>query len=245
MADDTSLAAKLALVTGAGSGIGAAIAVGLSRAGFNLIALGRNREHLAQVRAACVGRSVCMETVDLNQPMEVHHFSRRMRESLQGLDVLVHSAGVFAGGTLEQTPVDELDRAYRVNVRAPYEITRALLPALRARAGQVVFVNSSAVAAPKASGGVYCMTKTALRVMADTLRQEVSSSGVRVLSVFPGRTNTPMQHGIFASEGRAWCPEMLLQPEDIAGAVLHSLNLPATAELTDLHIRPRVNHAGV
>ena len=89
------------------------------------------------------------------------------------------------------------------------------------------------------------MTKSALRVMADTLRQEVNSSGVRVLSVFPGRTNTEMQREIFAAEERPWRPKSLLQAEDVAELVLYSVSLPATAELTDLHIRPRVNHAAL
>ena len=126
-----------------------------------------------------------------------------------------------------------------MNVRAPYALTQALLPALRTGSGDVVFVNSSAGAhPPAASNGAYAATKHALRALADALRAEENENGVRVLSVYPGRTAGPLQERLHELEGRAYAPERLLQPEDVAAAAMAALALPRTAEATDLHITP-------
>jgi short-subunit dehydrogenase len=153
------------------------------------------------------------------------------------MDVLVHSAGTWSYGGFDTAPVAELDRQYATNVRAPYLLTQALLPALRASAGQVVFVNSTAGLTARAGVAQYAATKHALKAMADALREEVNSEGIRVLTVYPGRTASPLQARIFQVEGRPYLPERLMQPEDVASAVLHAITLPRTAEITDLTVR--------
>jgi len=92
----------------------------------------------------------------------------------------------------------------------------------------------------RANVGQYAATKHALKAMADSLRDEVNPAGVRVLSVFAGRTATPMQQTIYRLEKKAYDAQLLLQPEDIASVVIHTLTLPRTAEVTDIHIRPLV-----
>jgi NADP-dependent 3-hydroxy acid dehydrogenase YdfG len=86
--------------------------------------------------------------------------------------------------------------------------------------------------------GQYSATKHGLKALADCLRAEVNSYGIRVISVFVGRTATPMQAAVHASEGRAYRPEKLIQPEDVASLVVHTLTLPPTVEVTALHLRP-------
>jgi NADP-dependent 3-hydroxy acid dehydrogenase YdfG len=152
--------------------------------------------------------------------------------------VLVHGAGVFACAPVARASVHELDRLYRVNVRAPYVLTQALLPGLRRARGQVVFVNSSAGLHAGAGVAQYAATKHALKAVADSLRCEVNADGVRVVSVYPGRTASPMQKSIHDREGRPYRPGDLLQPDDVAAVVVHSLGLPRTAEVTDVHVRP-------
>jgi NADP-dependent 3-hydroxy acid dehydrogenase YdfG len=154
------------------------------------------------------------------------------------LDVLVHCAGSIALGPIATAPVEDLDHQYRTNVRAPYLLTQRLLPALTAARGQVVFINSSVVLAPRPHVGQYAATKHALRAIADTLREEVNPNGLRVLSVYPGRTATPLQARLHAVEGKPYAPDRLLQPSDVASVVVEALTLPRTAELTDLSIRP-------
>ena len=86
----------------------------------------------------------------------------------------------------------------------------------------------------------YAATKHALKGLADGLRQEVNAFGVRVISVFPGRTATPLQASLFELEGRQYVPKRLLQPEDVAAMVVQALALPPTAEVTDILIRPAI-----
>src|ERR1700741_1963961 len=121
---------------------------------------------------------------------------------------------------------------YRSNVRGHYALTQALLDLLRKQKGQVVFINSSAGLRSPATVGQFSATQHAFRAMADSLRDEVNSDGVRVLSVYPGRTATPRMAALFANEGRPYRPELLMQPEDIAVMVSQALSLPRTAEVT-------------
>ena len=152
--------------------------------------------------------------------------------------MLVHAAGVCAFGNIEETPAAQLDQLFAVNVRAPYELTRSLLPALKSRAGQVVLMSSSAGVVARAGFGPYAVTKHAVKALADTLREEANSDGVRVLTVFPGRTATTMQAVLHQQEKKPYHPEQLLQPEDVAAVVMCALTLPRTAEITDVHMRP-------
>ena len=138
------------------------------------------------------------------------------------------------------TSVAEFDRLHATNVRAPYLLTKALLPMLTSRHGQIVFVNSSLALRATARVGAYAATRHALRAMADSLRSEVNERGVRVLSVYLGRTATPMQESVHVAEGRTYRPQRLLQPEDVAQLVTCLLGLPRTAEVTDVCIRPMI-----
>jgi len=118
-------------------------------------------------------------------------------------------------------------------------LTQQLLPLLAAAHGQVVFINSSVgLTAKRPEIGQYAATKHALRAIADCLREEVNSNGIRVLTVYLGRTATPMQEVLHRLEGVPYNPEALLQPEDVASVVVHALMLPRTAEVTDISIRP-------
>jgi NADP-dependent 3-hydroxy acid dehydrogenase YdfG len=141
--------------------------------------------------------------------------------------------------TLEAARIEDLDVQYSVNVRAPYMLTQHLLPLLTAAQGQIVFVNSTVgLMAKRPEVGQYGATKHALRAVADSLREEVNANGIRVLSVYLGRTATPLQETIHRLEGREYHPEALLQPDDVAAVVLQALFLPPTAEVTDISIRP-------
>ena len=217
-------AGQIAVVTGASSGIGAAIAAALATAGAAVHGLGR------QPPAA----GIAWHPTDLGDDAAIAAACAAIAE----LDVLVLAAGVLASGPVATLPVAELDRQWRINLRAPYLLLQGLLPQLRARRGQVVFLNSSVWGNARAGGAAYAASKYALKALADALRAEVNPDGLRVLSVFPGRTASPMQAEVAAAEGVAWRPEVLLQPADIAAAVLAALALPRTAELTEFHIRP-------
>ncbi len=232
---------KAAVVTGASGGIGEAIAVALAGEGARLLLSGRSADKLERVAGTARDLSPAVETfaADLAEDEAVQALASRAEAAFGGVDILVHSIGLFVAGRFETSPVEDLDRQYRINTRVPYLLTQALLPSLISRQGQVLFVNSSTGFHPPRAGWVgYGASKHALRALADGLRDEVNEKGVRVITVFPGRTATPMQEEVHRYEGRDYDPERFLQPPDVAAAVLNALALPRTAEVTDLHIRP-------
>lgn len=225
---------QIAVVTGASSGIGKAIALALGAQGATLCLLGRNVEGLQfpAPRAATF-------TVDLAEEDQIRDVAAKLQETFDGVDILVHSAGVFARERSDTASPADFDWQYRVNVRAPFVLTQALLPSLRQRRGQIVFINSSVARhTPRALISQYAATKAAMKAMADSLREEVNADGIRVLSLFVGRTATPMQAALHEAEGKEYQPERLLQPEEIASTVVHALCLPRTAEITEVDIRP-------
>jgi len=233
------LRGRTCVVTGASSGIGRAIALGLAAEGASVCAVGRRRNELEATagRANGVGRMDAY-TADLTNDDEVQGLANAVVEDGRGVDVIVHCAGVISLGPVEAAPVEELDRQYAANVRAPYLLTQALLPTLRANRGQIVFVNSTAGLTARAGVAQYAATKHALKAIADSLREEVNPDGVRVVSVYPGRTATPMQAEVHEIEDRPYSPERLMQPEDIADVVVSALSLGRSAEVTDLMARP-------
>lgn len=228
------------VITGASGGIGEAIALELARQGTPLLLAGRSAEKLELIaeRARDLSPRVEIFAADLAEDDQIQALADRALSVFGGVDILIHSIGLFLGGPFE-SPVDVLDRQYRINTRTPYLLTQKLLPSLIARQGQVVFVNSSAGFHPAKSGWVaYSASKHALRAVAEGLRDEVNKKGVRVMAVFPGRTATPMQEEVHRYEGKDYDPGRFLQPDDVAATVVNALALPRTAEVTDLHIRP-------
>jgi NADP-dependent 3-hydroxy acid dehydrogenase YdfG len=177
---------------------------------------------------------------DLSMADDQAQLIRQLAHELLSVDIVVQNAAAFAAGPMEQANVAELDRQYQTNVRAPYVLTQALLPTLKARRGQIVFINSSSGVVAKPMSSQYAATKHALKAIADSLRGEVNPHGVRVLSVYLGRTATEMQQRIHQMENKPYRPEVLLQPEDVASVIVNALSLPRTAEVTDLHIRPMI-----
>jgi len=223
----------LALVTGAGSGIGRAIALALAEEGMRLILVGRTEAKLRAV-AGELGGSVAIVSADLASSAGT---AAAALAAGGVLDVLVHSAGINLHDKLLETTHAGWSELAAVNLHAPMLLTAACLGALRAASGQVVFVNSTA-GLRRGLGGAYAISKHGLRAAADALRQELNAEGIRVLSVFPGRTDTPMQEALLAAERRRPGPGTLIRPEDIAKMVISALRLSGSTEVTDITMRP-------
>jgi NAD(P)-dependent dehydrogenase (short-subunit alcohol dehydrogenase family) len=234
-----ALAGKVAVVTGASRGIGRAVALHLAERGATVCVVGRCREALEAVANAAVDPgSIHPFEANLEHDDALRTLAREIKARLGRADVLVHCAGAYGRGTLHDTSVEQLDRLYKVNVRGPYVLTQRLLPLLMASRGQIVFINSSQGLEAAASVGQYAATKHALKAIADSLRQELNPEGVRVLTVYPGRTATPGMEEICRMEGKPYEPDLLLQPADVAAVIADAIVLPRTAEVTNLSIRP-------
>ena len=236
----TTLTGRVALVTGAGSGIGRAIALALSNQGAHVCIVGRDASKLAETAAGARQPSLLTEfALDLTIEGDLPPLLRYVEKEIGRLDILVHSAGVIHLDPMEQARIEDFDVQYATNVRVPYLITQRLLPLLTRARGQVVFINSSVgLEARRPEIGQYSATKYALKAVADSLREEVNKRGIRVLTMYLGRTATPMQQAIFRNEGRFYDPEALLQAQDIAALLIQALMLPPTAEVTEISIRP-------
>jgi short-subunit dehydrogenase len=209
---------RRALVTGAGSGIGRAIAVELAEQGFDLLLVGRDAGKLAATSRACGGSStVDHRTCDLSDV-----------ESLAGLceglgrgpvvDVFVSSAGTIILDDFEHAQLRDLETMMNTNFRAPLLLVRSLLPTF-ADGGSMVFINSMAGLRTSQFNVMFSTTKHALTAMANGLRPNVAPRDIRVLSVYPPLTATPTGEYVKSFYGSAYRPELLLQPETIATAV--------------------------
>ncbi len=240
--DDDRFRGKVALVTGASGGIGGAVSLAYARLGGSVFLCGRSAGRLEAVARLIEGLSTVATVCpcDLAREDDLRRLSERVRDQAQRLDLLVHAAGHYVAGRVAETPTADVDALFATNVRAPYFLTRELLPLLRQSRGQIVFINSSVVYGSEPGVAAYSMTKHALKGFADHLRAEVNGDGIRVLSVFPGRTATSMQERIFAKERKPYDPARLLQPDDVAMSVIDALSLPHTAEIMEIRIRPEL-----
>jgi|SRR5579862_7074343 len=231
---------KHAVVTGAGSGIGRAIAEALCAQGATVGLVGRTKSKLE--RAAADFKKdwphPAVLAADLSSDEEIDRLTSEVQQLFGEIQLLVLCAGEIAHGSVESAPVTDFDKLYRANVRANYRLIQNFLPILKGNPGQIVFINSSTGLSARPNVAQFSATQHALRALADSLRAEVNPRGIRVLGVYPGRVATPRQEKLYSHRGADYQPEVLLQPEDIASVVLNALLLPARAEVTEISIRP-------
>lgn len=233
------------MITGASSGIGRALALLFASHGWRLILAARSERALHEVaeQATQHGSPEARPVVtDLAQPQ---HAADTLASAVEGaisvgggLDLLIHSAALFARAAFVDAPVETFVEMLTVNVVAPFALTQRLVRPLAAAPGQVVYINSSAGTRAAAQMSQYSSSKHALRGLADSLRVELGELRIRVLSVFCGRVATPMQQQNCAAEGRVYRPEEFLTPNEVALAVYNAVSLPVTTDLTELHLRP-------
>ncbi len=222
------------LLTGAGSGMGAVLAERLLERGDSLLLLARSTERAHDLRTELPDATVLV--ADLADAAAVEAVADELPDAL---DSVVHAAGVVDLGPVAELSTNVWQSHLAVNLLAPAVLTRLCLPAVRSVRGTVVFVNSGAglVAHPRWSA--YAASKFGLRALADSLRAEEQDNGVRVTTVHPGRTATPMQQKVHQQEGKEYDASEWIAPETVADAILHVLDLPGDATISDLVLRPR------
>jgi short-subunit dehydrogenase len=222
------------LLTGAGSGIGQALADTLHARGDDLLLVARSESRAADLAERYDGATVLV--ADLADPASLATLDLPDR-----LDSVVHGAGVVDLGPVSELTIAQWRAHLDVNLLAPAELTRLALPALRRAAGTVVLVNSGAGLRAHPTWSAYAASKFGLRAFADALRQEEAERGVRVTSVFPGRTATPMQQLVHDQEGREYVAGDWIEADTVATAIVQVLDLPRDAQVPELSISPGPN----
>ena len=223
------------LVTGAGSGIGAALTRSLLERGDDLVLLARDEDRAHELAATYDGaRTVVADLADASGLERV----LAAADLPDTLDSLVHAAGVVELAPVETIDLADWQRQLDVNLTAPMVLTRALLPALRRVRGTVVFVNSGSGLRVNASWAAYAASKFGLRALADALRLEEEEHGVRVSSIHPGRVATPMQERVHAQEGKEYDAHDWSDPATVADAIRNVIDLPRDSTVPELVLRP-------
>lgn len=240
------LAGKVALVTGASSGIGHAAAVTLAEAGAKVAVSARRAERLdelVQQIEAAGGEALALpgDIIDAE-------FAARIVEDTIGkfgrLDILVNSAGAIQEGWVENANLDEWRQTIELNLMASLYTCRAAIGPMRAQ-GSGDIINISSTSGRKATGlfGPYCTSKFGLTAMTEGMRQEVGGYGIRVCIIEPGATSTELAGGISDPNLRQSVQELAerdtsMKPEDIADAILFTVSLPRRANVAQLLIKP-------
>ncbi|MEV7088075.1 SDR family oxidoreductase [Streptomyces sp. NPDC093085] len=223
------------LITGAGSGIGAAVARRLQERGDDLILLARDAGRARELASALPGARTLVG--DLATPERLS-WALAQQELPDRLDSLLHIAGVVELGEVGELTPKAWQSQLTVNLISPAELTRLLLPQLRVAKGQLVYVNSGAGLRAHPQWSAYAASKHGLKALADAVREEERGNGVRVTSVYPGRTASPMQVKVHQQEGREYDPARWIDPGSVATAILAALDLPRDAQIDDVTVRP-------
>ena len=230
---------KVAIITGASSGMGRATAQLFAREGARIALLSRRENELTTLQAELGGPSVArVFAVDLTDRTAVMNVIASVRATFGSIDIAIHSAGTnLKNRALSVLDPSDWDMMVQTNLTAAYNLTHALLPHMRGRGGLIVYVSSAAVQRPDVSGVAYQATKHALVGLAHGAMQEEKANGIRTTVLFPGLTNTPL----ILKRPIPTPPDVMakaLQPEDIAAACLFVASLPARAHVPELMLVP-------
>ncbi|WP_310529811.1 SDR family oxidoreductase [Nocardioides sp.] len=227
------------VLTGATSGIGAALGRALAERGDRLVLLARSETTAAALALDFPQAQVLL--VDLADPGTLNGLGRQVEGRV---DSLLQVAGVVELAPVSRLRLHDWQEQLAVNLTSPAVLTREFLPHLRESRGIVVFVNSSAGLTANAEWSAYAASKFGLRTLADALRAEEVEHGVRVTTIYPSRTATPMQQKVHEQEGRTYDASRWISPETVVSTVLHVLDLPVDATIPDLTVRPVVPRPG-
>lgn len=236
-----ALDGKVAVVTGGGTGIGAAVAVGLAQEGATVVISGRREEKLKDAAAKFTGEpAIQYKAADVGERDSATELFSWVKENLGPVDILVSSAGInVPKRSMADGSPEDWDKVLKVNATGAYNAMYAVLPDMRQK-GDGVIVNISSVAGIRASvlGGVaYSASKFAMSALGLTVAEEERNHGIRITNIYPGEVETPILDNRpvpVSAEHRA----RILQPEDVAAAVLMVVKLPPRASVPELTIKP-------
>lgn len=232
-----NLKGSVALVTGAGRGIGRAIALTLAKEGVNIVLTSRTLPELesAKKEIESLGCLASIIQADLTQDVQVGKLFEEIRARYARLDVLVNNAGVGVFAPVRDLPISELDRMWNLNMRAVVVSTQHALKFMELqRSGAIVNVASLAGRNAFVGGAGYAATKWALIGFSRSLMLEVREQNIRVITICPGSVDTSFS----STPKEPSRSEKILHPQDVADTILAALTLPDRAMVSEIDIRP-------
>ena len=236
------LAGKVALVTGAGSGIGRAAAMRVAREGAAVALVGRTAERLAETRDAIANAGVETYPGDVGDSTAVEAIVGAVLARFSRLDIVINAAGInVRRRSLADGSVEDFEKVLETNLRGAFLLSRAVLPAMRAQGGGTIIhvVSDSALRGNDFAGIAYTASKFGVRGLVEAMNAEERRHGIRVTAIFPGEVNTPLLDKRPTPVPEA-ARQKMLQPEDVAECIALAAMLPPRALVEELVIRPVV-----
>lgn len=229
----TVLTDKVALVTGAGSGIGEAIATLLHEEGAKVVLAGRNKDKLQNVANQLAQDSVKVVPTDVTKKEEVDELIKIAQQTFGGLDIVINSAGQMLSSKITDYQVDEWDSMIDVNIKGTLYTAQAALPTmLEQSSGHLINIASIFGFEVTKSSTIYSATKVAVHTITQGLEKELAKTGVKVTSISPGMVDTAITAAYNPTDRKK------LEPQDIAEAVLYALTQPKHVNVNEITVRP-------
>lgn len=229
----TVLTDKIAVVTGAGSGIGEAIATLLHEEGAKVVLAGRNKDKLQNVANQLAQDSVKVVPTDVTNKEEVDELMKIAQQTFGGLDIVINSAGQMLSSKITDYQVDEWDSMIDVNIKGTLYTAQAALPTmLEQSSGHLINIASISGFEVTKSSTIYSATKAAVHTITQGLEKELAKTGVKVTSTSPGMVDTAITAAYNPSDRKK------LDPQDIAEAVLYALTQPKHVNVNEITVRP-------
>ncbi|HHO5991559.1 TPA: SDR family oxidoreductase [Staphylococcus aureus] len=229
----TVLTDKVAVVTGAGSGIGEAIATLLHEEGAKVVLAGRNKEKLQNVANQLSQDSVKVVLTDVTNKEEVDELIKIAQQTFGGLDIVINSAGQMLSSKITDYQVDEWDSMIDVNIKGTLYTAQAALPTmLEQSSGHLINIASISGFEVTKSSTIYSATKAAVHTITQGLEKELAKTGVKVTSISPGMVDTAITAAYNPTDRKK------LEPQDIAEAVLYALTQPKHVNVNEITVRP-------
>ncbi|HDI6548123.1 TPA: SDR family oxidoreductase [Staphylococcus aureus] len=229
----TVLTDKIVVVTGAGSGIGEAIATLLHEEGAKVVLAGRNKEKLQNVANQLSQDSVKVVPTDVTNKEEVDELIKIAQQTFGGLDIVINSAGQMLSSKITDYQVDEWDSMIDVNIKGTLYTVQAALPTmLEQSSGHLINIASISGFEVTKSSTIYSATKAAVHTITQGLEKELAKTGVKVTSISPGMVDTAITAAYNPSDRKK------LDPQDIAEAVLYALTQPSHVNVNEITVRP-------
>ena len=226
---------KIAIVTGASSGIGKNISIQLAQNNFMVILIGRNQKKLKHIerRIKLSGNDCIIINADITNEQSVENILANIK-SPKSIEVLINNAGIGVFNKIENISVEEWDRQINTNLRASFLMTKLIVPyMIKNKTGKILFINSVAGISSYPFSSAYVASKFGLRGFSSSIRKELREHNIKVISIHPGAIDTPFWENVKGEFPR----DEMLSPDDVVDSILHTILAPNNVVCEELIIR--------